>query len=182
MLSIRHATGLDDSARQRAAAIAQAIALHPLVPHLTGTVIIGAGGTGTLRMDDARPRVLVALAGPRDSTPLARANAARCDALVIGEIGVATPVQRAARGPVLKVARPDQEPPPFLGTTGVSDRSAAWQAVRANPALAGALGAPPTTDSRVPREAANRIADAVMEAVVAVSHGYTHLMERPPDD
>jgi hypothetical protein len=83
MLSIRHATGLDDSARQRAATIAQAIALHPLVPHLTGTVIIGAGGTGTLRMDDARPRVLVVLAGPGDSTPLARANAARCDALVI---------------------------------------------------------------------------------------------------
>ncbi len=180
MLSIRHATGLDDSARQRAATIAQAIASHPLVPHLTGTVIIGTGGTGTLRMDDARPRVLVALAGPGHSTPLARANAVRCDALVIGEIGVAAPVQRAARGPVLKVARPDQEPPPFLGTTDVSDRSAAWRAVRANPALADALGTPPKTDSQVPRAAANRIADAVMEAVVAASHGYTHLMERPP--
>jgi len=180
MLSVRLSTALDDRAGERAAIIGTAVRQHPLAAQLTGTIIIGGGGAGTLRRDDARPRVIVALADPVGGTRLAEAVIARCDALVVAERGVGRRVLEAGRGrPVIVVQRVDQLPAPFLADATDRERAEAWHAVARSPDLARAINVSATRDGLPDEATARAISDIVIEAVVAADRGYTPAMERP---
>ncbi len=180
MLSVRLSTALDDRAGECAAIIGTAIRQHPLAAQLTGTIIIGGGGAGTLRLDDARPRVIVALADPAGGTRLAEAVIARADALVVAERGVARRVLEAGRGrPVIVVERVDQLPAPFLAGATDRERAEAWHAVARSPDLARAINVSATRDALPDEATARAISDIVIEAVVAADRGYTPAMERP---
>lgn len=179
MLTTRVSTALDDHALMRAAVLIRAITTHALAAHLKGTVVIGVGGSGIFRADDVRPRVVVALA-TGGSTMLAAANVARCDALVVADIGIARRVRKAAGdAPVIDVTSAEHHMSRFMDVADVADVAAAMRAIRGNDALAEVLGIPPADHGGNVEATGDEIADAVMEAVVAAGRRYTQAMERP---
>ncbi|MEI7794638.1 MAG: hypothetical protein WCI83_08350 [Thermoleophilia bacterium] len=178
MLTIRMSTALDDQASMRAAVFIRAITMHALAPHLMGTVVVGVGGAGIFRTDDVRPRVGVALVAD-GSTMLEAANVARCDALVVAEIGVGHRVIEAAGDvPVIDLTSTEQHLPCFMDVADAADVAAAMRAIRGNDALAEVLGIA-TADRGDAEASGGEVADAVMEAVVAAGRRYTETMQRP---
>jgi len=173
VLTVRTSPALTPEALEHSRAIERALLGHPLAPHVVGTIILGASGTGVMAVDDARPRVIVVLDAHDGRRRLAAANIARADALVLmGDAlspGVRTSVDAGV--PVITTGTGRPATPAFLTGTTEAERTAAWGVIRHQPALDHALATADAADAAVIAQALAAVADAIIEAVAAAGRG-----------
>ena len=111
---------------------------------------------------------------------LARANARGADAIVtLGNRARRAMAGAIASGiPIIAVDDRRETPRAFLVGTTDTERARAWEVIRHHKALADAL-AVAAPQAVPPAGGMRRVVEAIQEAVVVASRGYTPHMERP---